>query len=58
MSAAALNLMLGASLLLSVLAGLAGLLLERAARSPALTMATVVLAVFGLSWAGMLLMGE
>lgn len=39
-------------------AALAGLLLERAARHPRTAAGLVVVAVIGLSWGGVLLLGE
>ncbi|MDB5371244.1 MAG: hypothetical protein JWP20_2802 [Roseomonas sp.] len=58
MSLPAFNVLMSAFLLFSLLAGLAGLLLDRAARAPGLATAAVVVALFGLSWGGVLLLGE
>jgi hypothetical protein len=44
-----------AVLLFALLAGLVGLTLDRAARAPGLATAVVL---FGLSWGGVLLLGE
>jgi len=45
-------------LLFAVGAGLAGLFLDRAARYPGTAAGLVVLAMIGLSWGGLLLIGE
>lgn len=58
MTQVALNGLLVAFLLFSLLAGLAALLLERAARAPGLATIVAVVVVFGLSWGGSLLLGE
>jgi len=53
---AAFNGLMAAFLLFSVLAGLGGLLLDRAARCPGMATAVVVVLFFGLSWGGSLLL--
>lgn len=45
-------------LLFALGASVAGLMLDRAARHPGTAAAVVVLAVIGLSWGGILLLGE
>lgn len=45
-------------LLFAMGASLAGLLLDRAARYPGTTAGLVVMAMIGLSWGGLLLIGE
>jgi len=55
-TAAAFNALMAAFLLFSVLAGLGGLLLDRAARCPGMATAVVVVVFFGLSWGGSLLL--
>ena len=56
MTTAAFNGLMAAFLLFSVLAGLGGLLLDRAARCPGMATAVVVVLFFGLSWGGSLLL--
>ncbi|MBC9177059.1 hypothetical protein [Pseudoroseomonas ludipueritiae] len=58
MSLPALNGLVAAVLLFSLLAGVVGLMLDRAARAPGLATAAVAMLVFGLSWGGLLLIGE
>jgi hypothetical protein len=58
MTAPAFNGLLAAFLIFSVLAGIIGLLLDRAARAPGLVTATVAVVLFGLSWGGVLLLGD
>ncbi|MBO1077001.1 hypothetical protein [Roseomonas marmotae] len=58
MSIPAFNGLLAAFVLFSLLAGLVGLMLDRAARAPGLATATVAMLIFGLSWGGLLLLGE
>ena len=58
MSLPALHGLVAAALLFSLLAGLVWLMLDRAARAPGLATATVAMLVFGLSWGGLLLLGE
>ncbi len=50
--------LLAAFLLFSLVAGLAGLLLDHAARAPRFATAVVVVVFFGLSWAGSLLLTD
>jgi hypothetical protein len=58
MSLVAFNGLMAAFLLFSLLAGVAGLLLDRAARCPGVATAFVVVLLFGLSWGGTLLIAE
>jgi hypothetical protein len=58
MSLPALNGLVATVLLFSLLAGVVGLMLDRAARAPGLTTAAVAMVIFGLSWGGLLLIGE
>ena len=58
MSPPALNGLVATALLFSLLAAVVGLMLDRAARAPGLATATVAMLVFGLSWGGLLLIGE
>jgi hypothetical protein len=55
-TAAAFNGLMAVFLLFSLLAGLGGLLLNRAARCPGMATAVVVVVFFGLSWGGSLLL--
>jgi hypothetical protein len=55
-TAVAFNGLMAAFLLFSLLAGLGGLLLDRAARCPGMATAVVVVVFFGLSWGGSLLL--
>jgi hypothetical protein len=54
----AFNGLLAAILLFSLLAGLLGLTLDRAARAPGVATAIVAVLLFGLSWGGLLLLGD
>jgi len=58
MSLPAFNGLVAAVLLFSLLAGIAALLLDRASRAPGWTMAGVAAVLFGLSWGGLVLLGE
>ncbi|MBO1080686.1 hypothetical protein [Roseomonas haemaphysalidis] len=58
MSLPAFNGLVAAVLLFSLLAGIAALLLDRASRAPGWTTAGVAAVLFGLSWGGLVLLGE
>lgn len=58
MTAPALTALVAAFGLFGLLAGLVSLLLDRAARAPGWTTAGVAVALFGLSWGGLVLLGE
>jgi hypothetical protein len=58
MSLPAFNGLVAAVLLFGLLAGIAALLLDRASRAPGWTTAGVAVALFGLSWGGLVLLGE
>lgn len=58
MSLSAFNGLLAAALLFSLLAGIVALTLDRAARAPGLSTAIAAVLIFGLSWGGVMLLGE
>jgi Ca2+/H+ antiporter len=58
MSLPAFNGLIAAVLLFSLLAGIVGLTLDRAVRAPGLSAAIMAVLIFGLSWGGLLLLGE
>jgi hypothetical protein len=58
MSLPAFNGLVAAVLLFGLLAGVTGLLLDRASRAPGWTTAGVAVVLFGLSWGGVVLWGE